>query len=307
MRADFFESLLKLAKENDSIYLLVGDLGYSFVEPFQQQFPNQFLNVGVAEQNMIGIAAGLALSGKIAFCYSIANFPTARCYEQIRNDVCYHNSDVKIVSSGGGVGYGNLGVTHHTTEDIAIMRALPNMTIVAPGDNIESGLATRAIALRRGPCYLRLAKASAMRVHHSAPDFEIGKAITIKHGEDVALISTGGMLTNAVSASALLEEHGISCEVLSMHTLKPIDDKTILSLAGRVKLIVSLEEHGPIGGLGSAVSEVVSQEGGNKTPILRLSIDDPFANIVGSQEFLQQYHGLSVESIVKKVTERLKP
>lgn len=304
MRKKFFETLLELARNDERIALVVGDVGYSFVEPFIQEFPDRYINVGVAEQNMIGISAGLSLSGKVVFCYSIANFPTVRCLEQIRNDVCYHNANVKIVSTGGGLGYGSLGVTHHSTEDIALMRALPNMKVVAPGDPIESALAGRHIASTPGPFYLRLTRGPDAVVHRTSPPFEIGKAITVREGNDVTLISTGGMLDNAVQAADMLGRDGVSTRVLSMHTLKPFDTDAVRLAAREAKAIVSIEEHSSIGGLGSAVSETLAEI--NKHPALvRISIRDPFTKVVGGQKYLQRVHGLTPEAIYGKAKEAL--
>src|SRR5437667_4581521 len=165
MRSAFFDTLVRLAEDDERITLVVGDLGFGVIEPFARRFPDRFLNAGVAEQNMTGIGAGMALSGKVVFTYSIANFPTLRCLEQVRNDVCYHAADVKIVAVGGGFAYGSLGMTHHATEDLALMRALPGMVVVAPGDPIEVELATRAVVEHRGPCYLRLGRVGEPCVH----------------------------------------------------------------------------------------------------------------------------------------------
>src|SRR5712691_8203679 len=182
MRPAFFRALPELAAADERVNLVVGDLGFGVVEPFVERFPARFFNAGVAEQNMTGIAAGLALSGKTVFTYSIANFPTLRCLEQIRNDVCYHRADVKVVSVGCGLAYGNLGVTHHASEDVAIMRALPNMTVVAPGDPIEARLGTRAVVALDGPAYLRLGRAGEPVVHADEPAFVLGRAITMREG-----------------------------------------------------------------------------------------------------------------------------
>ena len=182
MRTAFIQTLVQIAERDERVWLLVGDLGFGVVTPFVERFPQRFVNAGVAEQNMTGMAAGVALRGKVVFTYSIANFPTLRCVEQIRNDVCYHNADVKIVCVGGGLAYGAVGVTHHATEDIAILRALPNMTVVAPGDPIEAGLATRAVVNWPGPCYLRLGRAGEPHIHQPDADFQIGKAITVREG-----------------------------------------------------------------------------------------------------------------------------
>ena len=185
MRTAFFKTLVEIAETDLRINLVVGDLGFGVVEPFVQRFPDRFLNVGVAEQNMSGVAAGMALCGKTVFTYSIANFPTLRCLEQIRNDICYHRANVKIVAVGGGLMYGALGMTHHATEDLAIMRALPEMTVVAPGDPLEAAHATRALAATPGPGYLRLGRAGEPAVHQGPIDFRIGRAIMLRDGSDL--------------------------------------------------------------------------------------------------------------------------
>ena len=205
MRTAFIKELFELAKQDERIVLIVGDLGFGVVTPFMEQLPKQFLNAGVAEQNMTGMAAGMALSGKIALTYSIANFPTMRCLEQVRNDVCYHNANVKVVSVGGGFTYGAMGATHHALEDLAVMRAMPGLVVVAPGDPVEARAATRAVIAYSGPCYLRLGKAGEPVVHQSPIDFKLGKAIQMREGRDATLISTGGILQNVVRAAERLE------------------------------------------------------------------------------------------------------
>jgi transketolase len=249
---------------------------------------------------MTGIATGLALCGKVVFTYSLANFPTTRCLEQIRNDVCYHNANVNIVASGGGLSYGALGMTHHTTEDLAIMRALPNMTVIAPGDPVEAALATRAVAERPGPCYLRLVKTGDPVIHQTTPNFEVGKAITVRNGSDATLIATGGILWNAMQAAEQLAQQGIKARVLSMHTVKPLDIDAVLTAAQETSAIVTIEEHSIIGGLGSAVAEVLA-EWNNPVYFRRIGINDTFCSQVGSQAYLQEAYSLSVESIVTTV------
>jgi len=209
------------------------------------------VNAGVAEQDMTGIAAGLALCGKIVFTYSIANFPTLRCFEQIRNDVCYHNANVKVVSVGGGLAYGALGVTHHATEDIAVMRTLPNMTVVAPGDAFEAELATRALVAQQGPAYLRLGRSGEPRVHWDGLDFQLGKSVRLTEGSDITLIATGTMLYTAVQVAERLSQDGIQARVLSMHTVKPLDAEAVHAAASETAAIVTIEEHSILGGLGS--------------------------------------------------------
>jgi len=307
VRTAFIQTLREYARANERIWLLVGDLGYSVVEPFRQEFPDRFINVGVAEQNMTGIATGLALSGKVVFTYSIANFPTLRCLEQVRNDVCYHNANVKIVAVGGGLAYGAQGMTHHATEDLAIMRALANMTVVAPGDPIETALATRAIAKWSGPCYLRLGKAGEPIVHETSPDFQIGKAITVREGSDVTLIAIGGILFNTMQAAERLAQQGIQAKVLSMHTLKPLDTEAVLAAVRQTKAIITVEEHSIIGGLGSAVAEVLAEMGSGLPPFRRLSVGDSFPQVIGDQEYLRQACGLSAEAMCKAVKVILEP
>ena len=301
MRAAFIRALLDLAERDDRIYLVVGDLGYSIVEPFVARFPARFLNVGVAEQNMTGIAAGMALCGKVVFTYSIANFPTLRCVEQIRNDVCYHNADVKIVSVGGGLGYGALGITHHATEDIAVMRALPHTVVVAPGDPIEAELATRAVVEQPGPCYLRLGKSGEPRIHQPGVDFSLGKAITVREGDDLCLIATGSMLYNAVKVAELLSRDGIQARVLSMHTIKPLDTAAVLGAARETSGIVTLEEHSVTGGLGSAVAETLAEFNDVRVAFKRLGLPPMFTSQVGSHDYLKAVYSLSVEEILKSL------
>lgn len=299
MRTAFANTLVNLATTDERIFLLMGDLGYGVLDEFADRFPRRFINAGVAEQNMTGVAAGLALSGKIVFTYSIANFPTIRCLEQIRNDVCYHNANVKVVSVGAGLAYGTLGATHHGTEDIALLRSLPNMTVVVPADPIEAGLATRAIHAKEGPCYLRLGRSGEPTIHKSEPDFVIGKAIEVRQGEDLSLIATGGIVHNAMSAAAALAEQGLSVRVLSMHTIRPIDVDSIRNAAVETGRIVTIEEHGQIGGLGSAVEEVLVEHTDCRVAFQKLTLGNTFCHAVGSQEYLREECSLSVKDIVK--------
>ena len=301
MRTAFFRAVMDAASIDPRITLIVGDLGFGVVEPFAKRFPAQFLNAGVAEQNLTGVAAGMALMGRIVLTYSIANFPTLRCLEQIRNDVCYHRTNVKIVAVGGGFAYGALGVTHHATEDLAVMRSLPEMTVVAPGDPIEAELATRAIIAHPGPCYLRLGRAGEPVLHDSGVDFELGKAIQLRDGTDLTIISTGGMLATALDAATQLDVRGISSRVLSMHTLKPLDEDAIAAAARETGAILTLEEHSRIGGLGGAVAEVLAEIEGIHVPFRRIGLPPGFAPLAGSQEYLRAAHGLGAESVVQTV------
>ena len=298
MRTAFIEALTELAAADSRIILIVGDLGFGVVTDFARRFPGQYINPGVAEQNMTGIAAGMALCGKICFTYSIANFPTLRPLEQIRNDVCYHNANVKIVSVGGGMAYGALGMSHFATEDLAILRALPNMVVVAPGDAYEARCATQAAARHEGPVYLRLGRAGEPDVHTGQPDFRLGEAIEVRQGADVALISTGGMLKNTVDAAAELARGGVEATVVSMHTVKPIDPKAVRDAAERTGAVVTIEEHSILGGLGGAVAEVLCEAGIPTARLHRLGLPGEFPKGVGGQEHMRRQYGLSTEGLV---------
>lgn len=297
MRTTFIKTLTELAEKDERIWLLCADLGYSVLEHFAGKFPARYINVGVAEQNMTGIAAGLAMSGKIVFTYSIANFPTLRCLEQIRNDVCYHNANVKVVSVGGGYSYGTAGYTHHGVEDIAVMRVLPNMTVIAPGDPIETRLATEAAAATDGPFYLRLGKAGEPIIHEQVPDFQIGKIYKLREGKDVALLSTGGMLQAINEAANELEKLDLSVSVVSVPTVSPLDEAAILDVARGASKIITVEEHG-IGGLGSAVAEILAI---NKVCVdfIPLRLPREAMKIAGSQDYLLKKQHLSLADIIE--------
>jgi transketolase len=297
VRNAFLDTLFELAEHDDRIVFVTGDLGFRVVEKFMEQRPRQFLNAGVAEQNLTGVAAGMALSGKIVFTYSIANFPTLRCLEQIRNDICYHQANVKVVAVGGGLAYGAMGATHHATEDLAVMRAMPELVVVAPGDPVETRAATRAIAAYPGPCYLRLGKAGEPTVHGGPVDFRLGKAIRFRDGDDLTLISTGGVLQTAARVAEQLATDGIETRVLSMHTLKPLDTEAVLTAAKETRLIATLEEHSIIGGLGSAVAEVLAETHGVRVPFKRMGLPSAFSPHIGAQDYMLTQHRLSVEAL----------
>ncbi len=287
MRTTFVETLCDVAARDERVWLLTADLGYSVLEPFRDRFPGRYVNVGVAEQNMIGVAAGLARCGKVVFVYSIANFPTFRCLEQIRVDVCYHECDVKVVSVGGGFAYGAQGYTHHGIEDLAILRTLPGMTVVAPGDPVETRLATHALAARPGPCYLRLGKAKEPVVHTSEPAFTIGEALVARPGRDLTLISTGGMLKETMTVAERLHETGVEARVLSMHTVKPLDMAAVLRAARETGGIITVEEHSVTGGLGSAVADVLATMGARPGFFRKYGVPDEVYHRVGSQEYMR--------------------
>ena len=259
MRTAFIEALCRIADSRSDVVLITGDLGFGVLDEYRARFPDQFLNVGVAEQNLAGVAAGLALSGHVVLTYSIGNFPTLRCLEQIRNDICYHGASVKIVTVGGGLAYGALGASHFATEDIAIMRALPEMTVVAPGDPLEVEKLVPQIVEKSGPVYLRLGRAGEPPQLSASTPVQLGQPTIARDGEDVLLLSTGGMLPVAMEAAALLGQVGISGAVVSVHTIVPMDREGMSRLMAPFPVVISCEEHRVGGGFGGAVAEILSE------------------------------------------------
>ena len=306
MRAVFNKTLLELAKKDKRIHMVLADIGYGEIEPFRDTFPDRYYNVGVAEQNMTGVACGIAMEGNIAITYSIANFPTLRCLEQIRNDVCYHNANVKIVIIGGGVSYGALGMSHHSTEDIAIMRALPNMVVEVPCDNYEAVAATHAMIEYNGPFYYRCGYKGEKDIHQGPIDFKIGKANIVSEGKDITLMFAGPIGSEVVEAAEMLKAEGINCRVVSMHTIKPIDKDMILDSAKNTGGIVTVEEHNLMGGLGSAVAEVLCDEGVSPAKFKRLAFPDVNVAKIGGQKWIRDQYGLQARGIAQSVRELLK-
>jgi transketolase len=302
MRTAFVQTLVNIAESDDRIWLLCGDLGYSVLEPFAARFADRFVNVGVAEQNMTGIAAGLALSGKVVFTYSIANFPIMRCLEQIRNDVCYHDLNVKIVAVGGGLAYGAQGYTHHGLEDLAVMRAMPNMAVVAPSDPLEAQLATRALVERQGPCYLRLGKAGEPNIHQAGISLKIGQVIPVRPGTDALLVSIGGMLQNALEAAEIAANCGVSVAVWSSPTLKPLDTHAIVAAAGQYPLIMTVEEANIGGGLGGAVAEVIASIPIPRARLMRVGVpEDVILSVAYSQSTARGQIGLAAQQLCDRI------
>jgi transketolase len=299
MRNAFIDALLQAAADDERVWLVTGDLGFSVLDKFAQRFPQRYVNAGVAEQNMTGVAAGLAMAGNIVFTYSIANFPTLRCLEQIRNDVCYHNLPVIVVAVGGGLSYGSSGYTHHGVEDFAIMGALPNMAVVAPGDPMETRLAVDALLKRNGPAYLRLGKAGEPVVHKSVPSFALGQALELRAGDDAAILSTGAMLETAVRAADDLRKRDVRARVLSFPTLEPFDAVVVARAARETKVVVTVEEHGP-GGLASRAAEAVATAG-IAVRFVPLRLNGEPSRVAGSQAWLRQHQGLTAEAIVAAV------
>lgn len=305
MRDTFVKTLVEIAKKDKNIELVTGDLGFGVLKPFWEQLPDQFTNAGIAEQNMTTVAAGMALEGKTVFTYSIGNFPTLRCLEQIRNDCAYHNANVKIVCIGGGFVYGSLGMSHHATEDIAVLRALPDVVVMAPGDLVEAQEATKAIAQYKGTCYLRLGRGGEKRIHDRIEHFQIGKAIRVHDGEKVAIFSTGAIFEEVQGAYDLLNRQGLSPAVYTFPTVKPIDKDVICACAKDFDLIVTCEEHNIVGGFGSAVAEVMAEMPVKRAYLMRIGMQDMYATQVGNQAYLREQYGMSAKQIAEKIVKAL--
>lgn len=301
MRDTFVRTLIELAKQDKNIEVITGDLGFGVLKPYYETVPDQFTNAGIAEQNMTSVAAGMALEGKTVFTYSIGNFPTLRCLEQIRNDCAYHNANVKIVCVGGGFVYGSLGMSHHATEDLAILRALPDVVVMAPADLVEAEECTKALASYSGTAYLRLGRGGEKRIHDKIENFQIGKAIKVYGGEKVALFSTGAIFEEVTAAYEELKVKGYQPAVYTFPTVKPIDKETIETVAREFELIVTCEEHNIVGGFGSAVAEVMAEMRSKKAYLLRIGLNDEYSIRVGSQKYLRQQYGMDSCSIYKKI------
>jgi transketolase len=304
MRSRFFTGLLAAASEDPNIVLITGDLGFGVVEPFVEACPDQFVNAGVAEQNMTGLAAGIALAGGRVFTYSIANFPTLRCLEQIRNDIAYHGADVTVVAVGGGLAYGALGMSHHATEDLAVMRAIPGLAVAAPGDPVETDAVVADLLANGGPAYLRLGKAGERSVHSAPVRVERGESLELRSGGEVAIFTTGAILEVAVEAADLLEREGVRAGLRSFPWLDPLDIDAIQQAARHYEAIVTVEEHSIVGGLGSAVAEVLAEMPG-APPLARVALPARFTSVVGDQNYLREVYGLDPTAVARRVLKHL--
>jgi len=301
MRDAFVRKLTEQAQTNDDIMLLVGDLGFGVVADFGQAYPRQFLNCGVAEQSMVGIAAGMASAGRRPFVYSISNFPSLRPLEQIRNDVCYHGLGVTLVAVGTGLAYGSLGYTHHGVEDMSILRSLPGMRVYTPADALECAAAVDDILADPSPAYLRLGKNKEPLMHEVQPDLSTGAPLLIRDGSDVTLLVTGPIVTQALAVAEQLGAEGISVRVLTCPVVKPLNATAIREAAEGTVGIVTLEEHTIHGGFGSAVLEGFAVRGW-RTPILPLGLEDKATHIIGGQEWIRERAGLSTDHVRSSVT-----
>ncbi len=307
MRNAFAQEITRLAGDDPRIVLLSGDIGNRLFDEFKARCPDRFFNCGVAEQNMMSVAAGMALSGLRPVVYTIVPFVTTRCLEQIRVDVCYHAAPVVIVGVGGGLSYAQLGATHHSCEDIGFLRLLPGMTVVCPGDRTEVRLGLRAALSTSGPVYLRLGIKGEPDVHAMPPTFELGRGIMLREGKDITLLATGNLLSTALAVADRLAGSGLSADVVSLHTVKPLDEPLLARLFSERRLVATIEEHSRIGGLGGAVAEWVCDQPRDaiRARLLRIGTPDAFLHEAGDQAHARRVFGLDVETIASRVAEGL--
>lgn len=299
MRDHVLAELAKLGQKDDRIYLITGDLGYKVLDGFIEANPGHFINAGIAEQNMTALAAGMAKEGSIVFTYSIGNFPTLRCIEQIRNDVCYHHGNVKILAVGGGFVYGNQGITHHATEDLAMMRVLPNMRVYVPGDAYEAVACLKDAYENDGPAYIRLARNKEENFHTEEEVLDITHPLEMTEiGRDVNILTSGAILCEGVKLQKQLANRGISAGLVSIPCLSPLDDEEIKKLCKQCRLLVTMEEHQISGGLGGAVAEAISEVSGVHAVLYRAGLKHQFSEVTGTQEYLREYYGISANKVL---------
>lgn len=296
MRQEFFDIIKKQAQVDKNIILMSADLAPRYFKDFQKQRPRQFINAGIAEANMIGAAAGLALAGKNVYCYSIIPFLIMRALEQIRVDLCAHNLNVKLLGAGGGLVYGLEGMTHHAIEDIALMRALPNMSVAAPGDAYEAQVLAQASIKHQGPLYIRLGQDKNPLVHKKLPRFKIGQGIIIKQGKNISLIAAGSMLYQASLVLKNLEKKGLKPNLISLPTIKPLDIQLIKKISQENHVIFTIEDHSQIGGLGSAVADALT-EINYQGLFKKIALPDQYSPYIGQADYLYQKHHLSSQAI----------
>ncbi len=306
MRNAFAGELTELAGSNQKIILLSGDIGNRLFDEYKRKFPDRFFNCGVAEANMMGMAAGMAMSGLRPVTYTIASFAVIRCIEQIKIDICYHNQPVIIVGVGGGFSYAENGATHHACEDIAFMRELPNMSVICPCDQIEVKAALREAFKEKGPVYIRLGKKGEPAVHGETADFVVGKAIMLREGGDACIVATGNIVAAALQSANILAEKGISARVVSMHTVKPLDKEFLAEAFARYKIIATVEEHSVLGGLGGSIAEIYAAFKNPKGRLLIIGIPDSFSREAGRQEYARVKCGLTSQNIAQRIQEAIR-
>src|ERR1039458_3913631 len=303
-RAGFGEGIYELGKKNENVVVLTADLAGSLkLYAFLKEFPDRFVQVGIAEANMIGIAAGLTIGGKIPFTGTFANFSTGRVYDQIRQSVAYSNKNVKICASHAGLTLGEDGATHQILEDIGLMKMLPGMTVICPCDYNQTKAATIALEKHVGPAYLRFGRPAVPNFTDAATPFEIGKAQILTEGKDVSIFATGHLVWKAIEACEILEAKGISCELINIHTIKPLDEKAILASVRKTKCVVTAEEHQRNGGLGDSIAQLLSKE--FPVPIEMVAVNDSFGESGTPSELMTKY-GIDTPNVVSAVENVLK-
>ena len=301
MRNAFADEITKIGTDDPRVVLLSGDIGNKLFDKFKAKAEQRFFNCGVAEANMMGVAAGLALSGLRPVVYTITPFTTTRCLEQIRVDACYHRAPVVIVGTGSGLSYAELGPTHHSCEDIAILRVLPGMTVLAPCDEVEVRLGLRAAIAHDGPVYMRIGKKGEPVIHKTAPEFRIGRAITVRRGADVCLLAAGTIISVVLGAADALAARGISARVESFHTVKPLDTGLLEEVFERYAVVAVVEEHSRLGGLGGSVAEWLAAGGVARARLVAFGTADEFMHEIGSQDYARRRFGLTAENIAARV------
>jgi transketolase len=305
MRNNFADEITRLAESDKRVVLLSGDIGNRLFDGFKAKAPDRFFNCGVAEANMMGMAAGLAMSGMRPVVYTIAPFTTTRVMEQIRVDVCYHDVPVVIVGVGSGLGYASLGATHHSCEDMAMLRSLPNMSVLAPADPLEVRGVLRAALRHSGPSYIRMGKKGEPNVHREVPDIEIGRSVVVRDGVDVCLLAVGVMLPTVLEAAEALARRGITARVVSVVSVKPLDNSLLRDAFARFPLVASVEEHSLIGGFGAALAEWIVDHGPVTARLLRFGTKDRFPHEAGETEYARERDGLTAHNIVERITQAL--
>jgi len=307
MRHAFVKALCEIAQKDERIFLITADLGFNVLEPFREKFPKRFLNIGVAEANLITVAAGLSTTGHVPFVYSIATFATMRPFEQIRCDISLHNANVKIIGIGGGLAYSKAGPTHHSFDDIALLRTMKNMVIVDPCSQNQTYEATKAISIHKGPVYMRIEHDPDPPHSLSTQKFRLGEGEEIKKGKSVAIMTTGTKLSLAISISHALKRHGIIPSVCQFSTINPIDTDLIKKTLNSHRTVVSIEEHSVEGGLGSIISDqLATSDNSHKCRVIKFGLNSTSKLTTGSYDVLMKYHGLSKEFIVKQIISHAK-
>jgi transketolase len=301
MRNAFADEVTKMGQSDSRIVLLSGDIGNRLFDKFKDKNEGRFINCGIAEANMMGLAAGMALSGLRPIIYTITPFTTTRCFEQIRIDACYHNVPVIIIGTGSGFAYAGLGPTHHSCEDFAILRVLPNMTVLAPADEVELRQCLRAALKLHSPTYIRIGKKGEQIITKQNDDFKIGRTITVREGEEVCLIGTGTLMPTVLEAAEILNGEGLSARVESCHTIKPLDEEMLKDVFSKYSLVTVVEEHSRIGGLYGSVAEWLAKQTNVKGKLGSFGTGDEFMHEVGSQAYARAKYGLTAKNISEQV------